>query len=367
MAAKAGLFSVPMKALHIHAGERARRHIEAHGLRPQDVRLVPAAAGGPKGLILSHLDQHLFGQWLPQGGHTVHLVGASIGAWRMATAAMADPMQAFKDLAYGYIQQNIEPEVGRKLPSAQRITAGFTETLGSFFSDSVEGMLSHPRYQLHILTSRGRQVLRRGLPSRTALGFTGLALGNALTRKAVGLFLERTVFSTQGEALPVPLNDLPTGRVELDQANFMPAMLASCSIPFMLEAVHDIPGAARGAHWDGGIVDYHFHWHYSAMDKGLVLYPHFQRQVVPGWLDKALKWRHRASPWLDNMVLLAPNPQWVATLPGGKLPDRNDFKRLNYEQRVKAWTEAVARAAVLADEWQAWLQQGCPADQLKPL
>lgn len=356
-----------MKALHIHAGERARRHIEAHGLRPQDVRLVPAAAGGPKGLILSHLDQHLFGQWLPQGGHTVHLVGASIGAWRMATAAMADPMQAFKDLAYGYIQQNIEPEVGRKLPSAQRITAGFTETLGSFFSDSVEGMLRHPRYQLHILTSRGRQVLRRGSPSRTALGFTGLALGNALTRKAVGLFLERTVFSTQGEALPVPLNDLPTGRVELDQANFMPAMLASCSIPFMLEAVHDIPGAARGAHWDGGIVDYHFHWHYSAMDKGLVLYPHFQRQVVPGWLDKALKWRHRASPWLDNMVLLAPNPQWVATLPGGKLPDRNDFKRLNYEQRVKAWTEAVARAAVLADEWQAWLQQGCPADQLKPL
>jgi len=89
--------------------------------------------------------------------------------------------------------------------------------------------------------------------------------------------------------------------------------------------------------------------------------------VVPGWLDKALKWRHRASPWLDNMVLLAPNPQWVATLPGGKLPDRNDFKRLNYAQRVKDWTDAVARAAVLADEWQAWLQKGCPSDQLKPL
>lgn len=356
-----------MKSLHIHVGGRARRHIEAHGLSPRDVRLVPAAAGGPKGLILSHIDQHLFGHWLPQGGHTVHLVGASIGAWRMATAAMRDPVRSFRDLAYGYIQQNVEPEPGRKMPTAARITAGFKDTLKGFFGENLGDMLHHPRYQLHVLTSRGRQVLRRGSPSRTALGFTGLALGNALSRKAVGLFMERTVFSTVGEALPVPLIDLPTGRVELDEANFMQAMLASCSIPFMLEAVHDIPGAAHGAHWDGGIVDYHVHWPYSAMDKGLVLYPHFQRQVVPGWLDKTLKWRHRASPWLDNMVLLAPSPQWVASLPGGKLPDRNDFTKLAYPQRVKAWTEAVARATELADEWQEWLRKGCPADVLKPL
>jgi len=356
-----------MKALHIHVGDKARRHIEAHGLRPQDVRLVPAAAGGPKGLILNHLDQHLFGHWLPQGQHTVHLVGASIGAWRMATAAMQDPVRSFKDLAEGYIAQNIEPEIGRKMPSPQRITAGFRETLNGFFGSSVAGLLNHPHYQLHVLTSRGRQVLRNGTRSRTALGFTGLALGNVVTRKAVGLFMERTVFSTPGEALPVPLRDLPTGRVELNDGNFMPAMLASCSIPFMLEAVHDIPGAVRGAHWDGGIVDYHFHWPYSAMDGGLVLYPHFQKHVVPGWLDKALKWRHRASPWLGNMVLLAPNPQWVATLPGGKLPDRNDFKGLEYPARVKVWTEAVARAEQLSDEWQDWLRRGCPAAELQSL
>jgi hypothetical protein len=356
-----------MKALHIHVGERARQHIAANGLSPQDVSLVPAAAGGPKGLILNHLDQHLFGHWLPQGGHTVHLVGASVGAWRMATAAMADPVKAYRDLASGYIQQNIEPEVGRKMPSAQRISAGFTETLRDFFGDNVASMLKHPRYQLHVLTSRGRQVLRRSTPSRTVLGFTGLALGNAVSRKAVGLFLERTVFSTAGEALPLPLNDLPTGRVQLDVSNFIPAMMASCSIPFMLEAVSDIPGAKRGAHWDGGIVDYHFHWHYSAMKSGLVLYPHFQQSVVPGWLDKALKWRHKASPWLDNMVLLAPSPQWVANLPGGKLPDRNDFAGMTYAQRVKVWTQAVAAAEALSNEWQDWLHRGCPADELRPL
>jgi hypothetical protein len=356
-----------MKALHIHAGERARRHIEAHGLRPHDIRLVPAAAGGPKGLILNHIDQHLFGQWLAQGGHTVHLVGASIGAWRMATAAMHDPAHAFRQLAEGYIQQNVEPEPGRRMPSPQRITAGFTETLHGFFGQDLQPLLSHPRYRLHVLTSRGRQLLRQGSRHGTALGFTGLALSNVVTRKAVGLFMERTVFSTPGEALPVPLRDLPTGRVELNAHNFIPAMLASCSIPFMLDAVHDIPGATRGAHWDGGIVDYHFHWPYADMSEGLVLYPHFQRQVVPGWLDKALKWRHRASPWLNNLVLLAPNPQWIATLPHRKLPDRNDFTKLPYPERVRAWTQAVAQAEALSHEWQDWLSRGCPVSELKPL
>jgi len=37
---------------------------------------------------------------------------------------------------------------------------------------------------------------------------------------------------------------------------------------------------------------------------------------VPGWLDKALRHRHRASERLANLVLLSPSPEWVATLPG---------------------------------------------------
>lgn len=285
----------------------------------------------------------------------------------MATATMKEPIRSFEALAKGYIAQHIEPEAGRRMPSPQRITAGFTETLKGFFGESMLPMLTHPQYRLHVLTSRGRQLLRQGSTPRTLLGFTGLALGNVLTRKAVGLFMERTVFSAPGEALPVPLRDLPTGQVELNEHNFIAAMLASCSIPFMLDAVRDIPGARPGAHWDGGIVDYHFHWPYDEMDQGLVLYPHFQRQVVPGWLDKALTWRHRASPGLDNMVLLAPNPAWIATLPHGKLPDRSDFTKLDYPARVKAWSESVARAQALSDEWQDWLARGCPASELKPL
>ena len=47
------------------------------------------------------------------------------------------------------------------------------------------------------------------------------------------------------------------------------------------------------------------------MPDGIVLYPHFQKAVVPGWLDKGLKWRHKPTGFLDRMVVLAPNPEWI--------------------------------------------------------
>lgn len=357
-----------MQALSIHAGPKALSHLRTRGLRPGDVRVVPGAAGGPKGLILHHLDRHLFGEWLTQDTPgSLHLVGASIGAWRMAAAAMPQVDQAFTELAAAYIAQRYDPEPPRKAPTPGQISAHFGATLAAFFEGQIGNVVNHPRRRLHVLTARGRQVLTRETPARRAVGFGSLALGNAISRKVVGSFLERTVFSTPGEALPVTLDDLPTRHVALNTGNFLPALQASCSIPFVLEAVHDIPGARAGAHWDGGLVDYHLHWPYAAMSDGLVLYPHFQRQVIPGWLDKGLRWRHGASPMLDNVVLLTPDPQWVATLPGGKLPDRKDFVRLGFDERVQAWRRAVAESARLAHEWADWLAKGCPTDRVKPL
>ena len=69
-------------ALQVFAGPVAKARLAERGLRAEDVGLMPAAAGGPKGLILNGLDRFVFGDWLPQSRQTVHLVGASIGAWR---------------------------------------------------------------------------------------------------------------------------------------------------------------------------------------------------------------------------------------------------------------------------------------------
>ena len=380
-----------MRALHIYAGPKARHHIAENGLQPRDVGVVPGAAGGPKGLILGPLDRFIFGDWLTQSMQPVHLVGASIGAWRMATACLNHPVTAFKRLEQDYIAQHYELQPGQKRPTADFVSEQFGASLKSFYGGRVAEVLTHPRFRLHIVTSRGRHLLGREHKVATPLGYFGAFLTNSVRRKAMGAWLERVVFSTDGAALPFATSDYKTRQVALSEANFNPALQASCSIPFVLRAVRDIPGAPPGAYWDGGITDYHLHLNYNASElianntmnagacspfdaekaptsAGLVLYPHFQQAVVPGWLDKSLKWRHKSTHFLDNMVLLAPNPAWVKTLPNGKLPDRTDFTRYgsDLQGRVRAWTAAVNASQQMADEFAAWLQRPDMA-QVEPL
>ncbi|MCV2349563.1 patatin-like phospholipase family protein [Paucibacter sp. Y2R2-4] len=345
------------QALQIYAGPRALARLAERGLRPEDIRVVPAAAGGPKGLILGPLDRYLFGDWLARSSQQVHLLGASIGAWRMATACLgrsdADAQANFERLAHDYVHQRYDSLPG-KMPKAKDVTRGFAAKLDEFFGGREEIALSHPRYRLHLFTSRGQHLLGREGRWRTPLGYTGAFMANLLHRRSLGRWLDRVVFSAPGEALAVPLHDYRSHRVELTPQNFQPALLASCSIPFWLQAVHDIPGAPRGAYWDGGITDYHLHLDYAAMaGEGLVLYPHFQQQVIPGWLDKALKSRHRASAFLDNVVLLAPSQAWIKTLPLGKLPDRADFQHYgdDVSARATAWLRAIAESQRLRDEF----------------
>jgi hypothetical protein len=350
-----------MQALHIHAGPKALAHIREHGLKPEHVGVIPGAAGGPKGLILGPLDRFIFGVWLSQSSQSVDLVGASIGAWRMATACLNEPITAFQHLEHDYIHQHYEPLPGQKRVSARQVSDAFGHSLQAFYGGRLDEVLGHPRYRLHIVTSHGRHLLHREHPLATPLGYAGAFLSNAFHRKALGLWLERVVFSAQGAPLPFDTQDFRTRNLALTHANFMSALQASCSIPFALKAVHDIAGAPSGAYWDGGITDYHLHLNWKAPagpERAVVLYPHFQQQVVPGWLDKALKSRHATSPFLDSTIVLAPNPEWVETLPNGKLPDRRDF--ISYEGdllgRVKVWNAAAKASAQLADEFAAWAQ-----------
>ena len=60
-----------VRALRVLAGPAALQHLREHGLRPADVGVIPAAAGGPKGLILNKTN-----------GRTVaSLYGPKVEAW----------------------------------------------------------------------------------------------------------------------------------------------------------------------------------------------------------------------------------------------------------------------------------------------
>lgn len=350
-----------MRALAVHAGPRALEILRERGLNAAEVRVIPAAAGGPKGLILNPLDRFLFGHWLTSTTQTVHLLGASIGAWRMTCAAMDDPAQALAGMAQAYIEQHYPHEPGRA-PTPSKVSELFGRTLAEQLTPRAGEVLSNPRYRLHVFTSRGRGLLAREGRWRTPVGYVGAAALNAAGRRFLGAALERVVFSDERDDLPLPLTGFRTHLARLSPTNLATAVLASCSIPFWLDAVHDIPGGSPGAYWDGGITDYHLHLDYAGMNDGLVLYPHFQSQVVPGWLDKPLKHRHRATPALSNVVVLSPRPEWVQSLPAGRLPDRSDFKRYgdDLERRVAAWRMAVAESERLADEFAELAREGRP-------
>lgn len=354
-----------MQALRLYAGPSARRHIEENGLRPQDVGAIPAAAGGPKGLILGPLDRYLFGQWLTRSNQPVHLIGASIGAWRMATACLNGNVAALHRLERDYIAQRFELPPGQKSPSAEQVSRQFRRNLGLFFGGRVGEVLAHPRYRLHVLTSHGRGLLARDGRWRTPLGYASAFATNAVSRKALSALIDRVVFTggqgeKHGEALPFDTSDFRSHQAVLSEGNFMDAVQASCSIPFVLQPVHDVAGGPPGAYWDGGITDYHMHLLYRLpVTSPLVLYPHFQRAVVPGWLDKSWKRRHAATPALDNMLVIAPDPAWIQLLPNGKLPDRTDFTRYGQDlaERTRVWSRATSAAQQLADEFAAWLDQ----------
>ena len=328
-----------MQALKIYAGACAFKHIKTNGLKPEDIKVIAGAAGGPKGLLLGPLDRFIFGDWLraPQiSPHFIDLIGASIGAWRMGAACMLDPVLASKRLEHDYIHQQYDIPRGKRRPSAEVVSAQFKETLNDFFADHVKDVLNHPTFKLNVFSVPRERVNVSSATTHNVENLAQMCLDLNFDWRADGF---------------------QSSQVELNSSNLTQAIQASCSIPFVMHSVSGIPGAPKGAYWDGGITDYHLHWDYNSVAPGFVLYPHFQRSLVPGWLDKALKWRHGSTQFLDRVIVLAPNPNWVAKLPNSKLPDRQDFVRYAKDPttRIKIWQKAVSESEQLADEFAAWL------------
>jgi hypothetical protein len=363
---------MPSPVLTVRAGPRALDRIRSAGLDPMDVEIVPGAAGGPKGLGIAGLDRAIFGGWLASAPRVRHLVGASIGAWRFAAACRADPLHALGEFARIYTQQSYPAR-----PSRRYVSQAARAMLVELFQGHEAQILAHPHYRLHILAVRGRWPLTRDSSLTTPLGFGMAAIANALGRRHLARFIDRTVFHDARERPPflavgglsapdarqaIRFDAFHTHVVELDRTNLGEALLASASIPLVLEGVADIPQAPLGVYWDGGIIDYHLHLPYHRA-RGLVLYPHFTDRIVPGWLDKGMPWRRARGEWLDNVVLLAPSREYLAKLPHGKLPDRKDFARYAHDDaaRIRYWRLAISESERLAEAFHEFARRPDPS------
>lgn len=344
--------------ISIRLGARARQRIAAEGLQAADIAIIPAAAGGPKGLILHGIDQWAFGEWLPKARRERRLVGASIGSWRMAAAAFQDPVAAHKRLAHHYIHQTYPAKV-----DAAYVSRVCRSLLDEVLGDNGTEPLDNPDYRLNVITMRGIGPLgsTNGQRWREIGGFLQAAGGNMLSRKRLARSMERVVFHDRRDNpawLSEGFDGFASHFVGLREDNLRDALLASGSIPLVLQAVNDIEGAPPGAYWDGGLVDYHLHLPYQR-EPGLVLYPHFADYIVPGWLDKSMPWRRARGEALDNVVLVSPSASFVANLPNGKLPDRTDFKRYgqDHQARIRDWKFAVGESERMAEALARWAEK----------
>lgn len=352
------------RTLVLRAGPDALRLLRERGLRAEDVDVVPGASGGPKWLVLAGLDRWLWGRFLA-GPRTrpVHGIGSSIGSWRLACAAQRDPMAAFERARTAYIEQTYPPK-----PSVAYIGRTAREILATLLGDGgTDEILAHPWLRLHVITAESRHAVASERYGVQAAALALAAAGNVLHRRTLALHVRRVIFHADpAPAAFTAFTDFPTRHLPLTRESLGPALLASGAIPLLFPGVR-IPGDGNRVHRDGGVIDYHLAVDYGAGD-GLVLYPHFYPHLVPGWFDKSLPWRRGRGAGLRRTLLVAPAPDFVATLPGGRIPDRGDFTRLDDATRIRTWRAVVDAVQRHADEMAELVAMGPRiADLVQPL
>ncbi|GAA5218381.1 patatin-like phospholipase family protein [Corallincola platygyrae] len=332
-------------ALRVLVGDNARKQIANNGFAADDFKVLVGASGGPKWFVLAHIDQFLAEDYFKDRQTPLHLLGSSAGAFRFSCLAQHNAPAVTRRFLDGYTRLTY-PENA----STKQITEISQQLLDHVFDDtSVDQILNHPYMRLNVIAARAKHL---NASERRAIQMLGLGLtasANMVSRRFLGGFFERTIFyHPKDQADFLSAKDLPTQRVQLTQQNLISAVMASGSIPLVMEGIRNIKGARPGNYRDGGITDYHFDMPFT--EKGLVLYPHFSHRTIPGWFDKSLRWRKPSPENFSNVVLLAPSEDFIRRLPYGKIPDRKDFQALEDKERLKVWQRAIAESELLRDE-----------------
>jgi hypothetical protein len=337
--------------------------IRRHGFAPERIGTIAGASGGAKWLVLSQLDRVILKTLVPRLQGPVHLVGSSIGAWRFACYAQADPLAAIDRFEDAYIHQFYSDA-----PDIHEVTAKSHEILGRILGDDgVSQILSHPVFRTHIMTVRARHIA--AAEQQYVLG-TALIIAaslNAISRQTLSWFFERALFFDARDLPPFfDVTGFPLQRVMIRQKNLEDAIIATGSIPLVLNGVKDIEGALPGVYRDGGVIDYHLDIPQSDPDR-VSLFPHFFDRIVPGWFDKKLTWRQPDPANIDRTILVSPSAEFVAGLPNGKIPDRTDFKTFEPDDRMRLWRQVVTECERLGDELHEVIEKGELEARLKPL
>jgi len=359
--------------LVVRAGAHAALRLRAEGFHPDLFGTLVGASGGAKWIVLRHLDSVLIEHLILPRTTPLDALGSSIGSFRHACFAQRDPHAALARFDTAYVEQAYE---GTVQPPMSVISQESDRILRIVLGDrGAEEICTSPLVRSHIVATRLRNDLGldHGRRFQLQLG-TGAAL-NLFSRRLLGRSFDRILFHTtdaddvsaQGHSSASPqlsFDDFETHLHALTPDRVRHALLASGSIPLLMQGVRTTPDVS-GTLFDGGIIDYHFDFEFRRR-KGLVLFAHFFDRIVPGWFDKPLPWRRPNARALDDVVMIAPSDAFVASLPDGKVPDRNDFLEFSTEERIERWRGITEQSRVLGDELAALIESQRLADVIEP-
>lgn len=357
------------KVLDVFAGPKALQMLKITGFDPDLFHTVLGASGGPKWFVLAGIDRVLISEFFAERQLPLNLVGSSAGAFRFACLTQHDPVAAINRLAKDYSET-----VYSEKPDIHEISDKAIDLLSRMLpKENRSEVVNNPVFKAHLIAARCRGVLA---PENKAIQFPGLmvsAVANAVSRKALTGFYHRYVFSAPGEPLAFrdPC-DITTRHVALSESNILDALLASGAIPGILRGIQNIQGADKGMYRDGGVTDYHYDLHFqgnqNTKEQGsLVLFPHFYPTPVPGWFDKSLPWRHPHRSSYENVVMVVPSKEFVASLPFSKIPDRHDFTKIPVTQRLKYWQTVLSETDRLGEAFLALQEKDNIMLVLQPL
>jgi len=349
--------------ISVRAGSKAIRILRDEGLNLSRVKVIAAASGAAKFLVLTGIDRVLLSSFKHRTD-PLYLIGTSIGAFRMAAYCQRNPVDALDKLEREYILQHYDSR-----PTRKEITEESWKIIHAYIEDDeIEFIINHPFMKICFLSNKCKGLIKSENPWVQGLGIALASGVNRLSRNRLGYFFERALFYAPKERPPfAAMNQFPLSIYPLTHSNFKTALLSSGSIPMAMEGISNIDGVP-GVFRDGGILDYHLDIPFLPNENGLVLYPHFYEQITPGWFDKSLN-RKPDKKNMESVVLVAPSNRFVDNLPFGKIPDRKDFKTFfgKDKERMEYWKKVVEENKKLGDEFFEVVESGRIREIAKPI
>ncbi len=343
--------------IRIKAGKKAFEIIRGGGFNFERITTFVGPAVGPRWLIASGFDMTLLKEGILGRSKPVLLAGTSAGAFRFAAWLQPEPLKSYQKLIESYtsIHHSRADTPDTIMEAMSRVLNSYVET------DAIPFALTNRRYRLSITTARARHIAASETHWLQKVGLAAAYICNAVNRSFLHGFYERVVFYYA----PIPprfclRSDFRGKAVPLNTINFKNAILASGSIPLVVAGVKNIYGAPNGVYRDGGLFDYHLNQEYTYKEGEITLFFHHQERIVPGWLDKNLNKRRPPESFLDNVLMIYPSEEFIKKLPGGKVPERDDFVTFIDEPgtRIKNWRKAVELCTHLGERFLEIVESG---------